>query len=241
MKRITLLVSISLLFFLSNAYADTFTSGSTGADGAFSPTTSTVVQLPADGIFNYTTVNIPSGITVKFQKNTANMPIYILATGDVTIAGTIDINGENGTAGNTGNIAPVPGGKGGPGGYDGGYGGEPGSTGISAAEPGYGLGPGGGVPGSRNLYNTGYYMAYRYAYGGGGGFGTDGSGGSYTGAVGGKSYGNSSLTPLIGGSGGGGGYLGSVWNQYGGGGGGGGGAILLASSGTINVTGEITS
>ena len=43
-----------------------FNSGSTGADGALSPTVNTEIQLPESGILNYTTVNIPSGVTVKF-------------------------------------------------------------------------------------------------------------------------------------------------------------------------------
>src|SRR5690349_19033506 len=73
--------------------ASAFTSGSTGADGAFSPTVNTTVPLPPSGIFNYTSVNIPTGVTVKFLKNRTNTPVVILATGDVTIAGTIDITG----------------------------------------------------------------------------------------------------------------------------------------------------
>ena len=101
-------------------------------------------------------MNILAGVTVKFQRNTANTPVYFLATGDVTIAGVVDVSGENGTDGNTGNIAPVPGGKGGPGGFDGGYGGEPGSEGIDAKLPGNGLGAGGGPSGSYcSIYYTG--------------------------------------------------------------------------------------
>ncbi len=68
-----------------------FNSGSTGADGALNPTVNTEIQLPPSGILNYTTVNIPAGVTVKFKKNAANTPVFILASGDVTIAGKIDI------------------------------------------------------------------------------------------------------------------------------------------------------
>jgi len=66
-----------------------FSSGSTGADGTFAPTQNTALALPANGIFNFTTVNIPAGVTVTFQNNGTNTPVTILATGDVTIAGTI--------------------------------------------------------------------------------------------------------------------------------------------------------
>lgn len=73
-----------------------FDSGSTGADGAFAPTISQSVALPADGIFNYTTVNIPSGVTITYTKNTVNTPAIILAQGDVVIDGIIDISGGDG-------------------------------------------------------------------------------------------------------------------------------------------------
>ena len=68
------------------AMAQTFNSGSTGADGPFSPTATTTLTLPPSGVFNFTTVNIPSSVTVRFTKNAANTPVTILASGDVTIA-----------------------------------------------------------------------------------------------------------------------------------------------------------
>lgn len=95
MKRLFLLATISLLLLTGNALAS-FVSGSTGADGAFNPTANAVLQLPPDGVFNYTTVNIPSGVTVTFQKNANNTPVYILATGAVTISGTIKVDGSAG-------------------------------------------------------------------------------------------------------------------------------------------------
>ena len=45
------------------ALAQTFNSGSTSADGAFTPTTSVTLTLPPTGIFNFTSVTIPSGVT----------------------------------------------------------------------------------------------------------------------------------------------------------------------------------
>lgn len=218
--------------------AQAFDSGSTGVDGAFNPTVNTTVDLPASGILNYTTVNIPTGVTVKFKKNAANTPVVILTSGNVTVAGTIDVSGTAAAAGcaagdgNQGDDGQP--GLGGPGGFDGGRGGQ------SGLKPGGGgLGPGGGIGG---LYRSGFAF-----YGGGGG-GYNGaaeasygvrnfSGSAGFGGTGGPAYGSSLIQPLIGGSGGAGGAGGS--NFEGTGGGGGGGAILIASSGTVNVTGSV--
>ncbi|HXU92411.1 MAG TPA: hypothetical protein VFP33_02020 [Gallionella sp.] len=226
---------------LMPAMAQAFVSGSTGADGAFSPTVNTQVVLPPSGILNYTTVNIPAGVTVTFKKNATNTPVVILASGNVTVAGTIWLGGGNATAtGAAGDGAlgddGIPG-TGGPGGYDGGRGGMGTLTAPAWTVGGVGLGPGGGKGGV-------YYPGVCFCGGGGGGFGIAGANNragtnwavASTGGAGGAAYGSSQLLPLIGGSGGGGG-VGNVYN--GGGGGGGGGAILIASSGTVNVSGTI--
>ncbi|MEM7828080.1 MAG: hypothetical protein QW561_01925 [Candidatus Aenigmatarchaeota archaeon] len=216
MISICLSILIFLISLTSGVMAQSFDSGSTGADGPFNPTSNVELQLPPDGIFNFTTVNIPSGVTVTFKKNPANTPVYILATGDVVIAGTIKVDGGSTTS--TTSTAP---GEGGPGGYSGGYGG---ATGLPG---GKGLGPGGGG-GGPSVNNR---------YGGGGGFGTPGGTYAINHGAGGPQYGNARLIPLIGGSGGGGSAGSST--VPGSGGGGGGGAILIASSGTITVTGTI--
>lgn len=218
--------------------ARAFESGSTGADGAFSPTVNTELQLPPSGIFNFTTVNVPTGVTVTFKKNTTNTPVVILASGDVTIAGSINLNGgtatNSGTSGD-GNLGDdgIPG-IGGPGGYDGGRGGP---VGTSTNRAGDGLGPGGGIGGQRASNNC--RGGTNPGGGGGGGYGAaggSGTGGTSAGA-GGAVYGTSQLLPLVGGSGGGGG--GGNTGFGGSGGGGGAGAVLIASSGTISVTGSI--
>lgn len=114
----TLAVVTAFLPFTSIAYE----SGSTGADGAFNPTVDTVLPLPPDGIFNFTNVNIPAGVTVTFQRNDINTPVTLLASGDAIISGTLHVNGgwsaPVGAAGD-GNIGDdgLPG-IGGPGGYD---------------------------------------------------------------------------------------------------------------------------
>jgi hypothetical protein len=129
-----------------------FDSGSTGADGALNPTVNTEIVLPPSGILNYTTVNIPAGVTVTFKKNAANTPVHILASGNVTIAGYVDIRGQD--AKSTGTYGDgvlgddgIPG-TGGPGGFDGGRGGkEDGQQRAAIVRGGAGLGPGGGQPG----------------------------------------------------------------------------------------------
>lgn len=210
-----------------------YDSGSTGADGDFSPTVNTELQIPESGVFNFTTVNIPTGVTVTFKKNTTNTPVVMLATGNVTIVGSINANGGNATnsgAAGDGNIGDdgVPG-VGGPGGYEGGRGAEVGVNNRG----GYGLGPGGAT--------GGFYYSNRPMGGAGGSFGSLGANGGWTPNAAFPqptvTYGSSQLLPLIGGSGGGGGAGGSAF--MGAGGGGGGGAILIASSGTVSVTGSI--
>ncbi len=211
-----LLPALALFFsaFLQTSDAEAvFTSGSTGADGAFNPTANTVLQVPESGIFNFTTVNIPAGVTVTFQKNSANTPVTILATGDVMVNGTINLDGTAGSGSANG--------WGGPGGYDGGIGGAPSKSGYAGQGPGAG---GGG--GSNGVSASGS--------GGGGGYGAIGGTGSATNGFSartGVAYGNERILPLIGGSGGGGG--GGISSSSGFGGGGGGGAILIASSGSI--------
>jgi len=231
---------------LAPVAASAFTSGSTGADGAFSPTVNTVIAPPASGIFNYTSINIPPGVTVTYTRNAGNTPIVILATGDVVISGTLSVSGGSGAAigfagdGNSGDDG-VPG-LGGPGGFDGGRGGLQTTVGgtSNSSRGGAGLGPGGGSGGDLLGNCNG---APTPAAGAGGGFG-GGAANATTGcvsppqiAIGGSGYGSSTLLPLIGGSGGGGGGGGLSFS--GAGGGGGGGAILIAATGTINITGAL--
>jgi hypothetical protein len=198
-----------------------FNSGSTGALGALNVTTNTTLTTPPDGVFHYTTITINAGVTLKFMRNAANTPITLLATGNVTINGIIDIAGTlAGGALNGATALFSNGGIGGPGGFDGGGG----ATGIASTTGGNGLGPGGGGGGAP----TG---------GGGGGGGFLAAGANATGAgtpgAGGAAYGSPNLLPLIGGSGGGGGA--SPLGHTGPGGGGGGGAIVIASSGAITL------
>ena len=211
--------------FGSELKAQTFSSGSTGADGAltyttpgiyvFDPTKFTPPLNPAgDNIFNFTTITIPFGVTVKLTSKVFTGPVYWLATGDVNINGTIDLSGEDGqpqlAAGASSSRVPAAAGAGG---YAGGLGGM---TGGSPAQSGNG--PGGGAGATTTTAR--------------------GGDGTFTG--------NQFLAPLFGGSGGGGGL--NTAGSFGAGGGGGGGAFLIASStkiafnagsfgGTINADG----
>jgi hypothetical protein len=217
-----------------------FDSGSTGADGIFDPPVTTEVTLPPSGIFNYSSVNIRSGVTVTFKRNATNTPVVWLVSGNVTIntGGQIVVSGgtaKDSGAGGDGVLGDdgIPG-KGGPGGYDGGTGGQPGANTTAAGQGprrgGNGLGPGGGQGGDAR--NGDFFPLG----GNGGSFGSVGSagGGMPSPTV---TYGSTVLLPLIGGSGGGGGAGGT--SLRGSGGGGGGGAILIAATGTINVAGSI--
>lgn len=188
-------------------------SGSTGADGAFNPTVNTEVVLPESGILNYTTVNIPAGVTVKFKRNSANTPVFLLATGNVTIAGVIDIAGgtaaHSGTYGNGVLGDDGQPGLGGPGGYDGGRGGrEDAASRPAVIRSGAGLGPGGGkgaIEGGDGCGTDGFGY-YRYV-GGGGAYGLSvfrpysqwqscGTSDAFYSA---KAYGSPLLQPLLGG------------------------------------------
>ncbi|MEQ8290391.1 MAG: hypothetical protein RIB78_11790 [Gammaproteobacteria bacterium] len=217
---------VTLVILLTSISSYGYDSGSTGADGVFAPATNTVLSLPPNGIFNFTDVTIPAGVTVTFAKNANNTPVTMLASGNVTIDGIISLNSSNGqSAGGTG----IPG-EGGPGGFDGGRGGLKRTTGFSAG--GNGQGPGGGE--GAGIWTNGNANA------GGASFGTEGSDGNPIingqGEAG-NTYGNEALLPLIGGSGGGGGEGGGNTAP---GGGGGGGALLIAATGTVTVNGIIS-
>lgn len=205
---LTVVPAFLLLAGIGDVWAQAFNSGSTGALGAFSPATNTVVTLPADGILNYTTVTIPAGVMVTFQRNALNTPVTLLATGNVTIGGIINVNGQNGITATGAGAGPIPGGLGGPGGWDGGQTGSlsAGAGQNGSAGRGFGAQPGLFTP-TTNTSDAVY--------------GPDTMVG---------------LIPLFGGSGGGGGgrIIGGTIN--GGSGAGGGGAIVIASTTQIAIS-----
>lgn len=168
----------------------------------------------ANGIWNFTTVNIPPGVTVRFTKNPANSPVRWLAADMVTINGSVDVSGDFGSA----TLPPAVVARGGPGAYDGGRGGVK-FVASSSYIGSPGQGPGGAAPGTAQQTSPTNLR--------------DGQDGQYAGL-----YGNAFIQPLVGGSGGGGGASSDTID--GGNGGGGGGAILIASSRDIILNGRIS-
>ncbi|MHC4922469.1 MAG: hypothetical protein ACYTG4_00100, partial [Planctomycetota bacterium] len=256
---------------MAGIHRNTITSGDlnggTGALGSF-PSTSTTINVDAlrdsNGFLNYSTANVPAGVTITF---TGANPAKLRFTGDVSISGVLKASGGTGGNGryssssfavNTGGSAGAGGGKGGVpnskstsnhldaedgNGTGKGKGGKK-STRLSGSTT-YGYYPGGGG-GASNLYNSegkdGLQSAYLRVWYGVGLGGDAGSG--YTDPEG------LSMAALTGGSGGGPGAnaiykysysWGSGGSYYGGGaGGGGGGAIAIETEGdfTLNSTGR---
>ena len=195
---------------------------SDGSDGPLAPTAGLVtLDLPADGVFNFTTIDIPEGTLLKFNRNAANTPVYLLATGDVVIAGQIDVS----AAATDVLLPPVPENPkrgGGPGGFDGGLGASGDPTAVGADGDGPGCGGGGYSAGGAGNAGEGL-QATRYSSTGGLGL----AGGVVP-----------LVAPLVGGSGGGGGSAVNWFGWYAGGyGGGGGGALHISTPGTVTITG----
>ena len=144
-----------------------FSVGSTGANGVFPPgalpegTTEIVLDLRdgtltfnpsgsqtviqatpsggfADGFLNFSSVNVPEGVTLRFVNNLANTPVTMLSQTDVSIAGVIDLSGKPGRDGGEG--GNNGGGEPGPGGFRGGNG----ELLEGNDRAGTGFGPGGG-------------------------------------------------------------------------------------------------
>jgi len=208
MKTMRKLISglLALLYLGVSAMAQPFDAGSTGADGPLNVTANTTLNVPSNGVFNFTTVTVNGGMTLTFNRNALNTPVYLLATSNVTVNGIIDVSGGPGNG-----LSP---GRGGPGGFDGGYPGLDANT-----PPGGGVGPG-GAPGGAPCCTA--------SSAGAGGYSTQGGPTQSTNR--GATYGSPLLIPLVGGSGGGGQSAGTIW-----GGGGGGGAILIGSNTRIDV------
>ncbi|MGH9351845.1 MAG: hypothetical protein ACRD2G_06770 [Terriglobia bacterium] len=156
-----LLIAVVLLLppLCVEAQNTVFNSGSDGSDGALDYSSvaagTTVYFDPAAlglkgsqdqlCVFNFTTITIPIGVTVKLSANKLNCPIYWLASGDVAIAGTLDLSGAPGGNSTTDTAVRVPATPG-SGGYSGGVGGNT-STSQAATT---GNGPGGGAASAAN-------------------------------------------------------------------------------------------
>jgi hypothetical protein len=205
-----------LLIECATAQTPPFSSGSTGADGAltyttpgtyyFNPKAANPPLNPAgDNIFNFTTINIAAGVRLKLSSIYLTGPVVWLASGDVTINGVIDLDGEPGNGNGSSNQSDRVPNSAGAGGFSGGIGGKFGTQ----FPPLPGNGPGGGAAESRA--NP-----------------TDVGGGKFTGnqylvpLIGGSGGGGSGCNLCTGNG-----------TAFGAGGGAGGGAILIASSTSI--------
>lgn len=162
-----------------------------GSDGHLAVTSGTTT-LTTDKIYQYKSLDIDAGATLDVGSSAAGKPLVILVQGDVTIDGTIDLQGE-GSAGGAG-VAGSAGGAGtaGVGLFGGGAGGGGGesSTGVAngnngsnasgktggAGGTGAAGGDGGvGGAGNSNLLTTALLLLksniWSWAFGGGGGAG----------------------------------------------------------------------
>lgn len=146
---------------------------SDGSDGAFAPTADIEIDLgqaitgtwsddnagsdigkgiydPAQWavVFEYSSINIPVGVTVTFKNHPSNPPVIWLVSGNVTIDGTVDLQGQSAISYGLESLVPN---LGGPGGFRGGPAGPDGR--------GDGLGPGGG--GTNTTADTSNRPTYR--------------------------------------------------------------------------------
>lgn len=233
--RVNGAVVLWLTMFVGLAFSATvvaaFDSGSTGADGAlnFSGAPGTIIDFdPAtftppldpdgDGVYDFTTINIPVDITVRLRAEIlGSAPIHWLATGAVNIDGTLDLSGGNGHSFSVVaiRVPSIPG----PGGFAGGIGSR-----QPNIPPQTGFGPGGGCrrPSGSAVGGAASHATVALL--------------GFSGCIAPAAYGNPFVLPLIGGSGGAGGGQISI---NGAGGGAGGGAILIASNVSISVNGAI--
>ncbi len=126
-------------------------SGSDGHDGAFNPTQSVTIDMAdhPDGIYQYTSVNIPLGVTVTFKPNARNAPVIWLVQSSCIIKGTVDLSGQSIV--DSANV-----GLGGAGGYQGGNAGTTASAGF-----GPGGGPAGRYGGNASYGNAGTGFSFQ--------------------------------------------------------------------------------
>jgi hypothetical protein len=181
MHRWIVLLSILAL----PTFGQGFSSGSTGADGALNITAAGVTvfnQTPVGGgtVFNFTTINIAAGSTLRLSGQVYSSPLYFLAQGAVTVSGTIDLSGANGNSYGSDPTLRVPSTPG-----AGGYSGGVGVFGTSPAENGNG--PGGGTAGGTGCALYGTFTGDQFLVpliGGSGGAGSgSGVGGAGGGAI----------------------------------------------------------
>lgn len=167
-------------------------------------------------VFKYSSVDIGPNATVTFNNHASRAPVVWLVDGDVTIHGTVSLNGQNQDTDQNLFRLTEPG----PGGFRGG------DRYVSASEPGAaGFGPGG------SFFYRGSPSNWQ-----GPSYGTFGPKSGSAIQIS-PAYGNGRVVPLIGGSGG----AGYSSNPGQSGAAAGGGAILVVAQGIILVHGSVLS
>ena len=136
-KILSLVAMLALGFAMVQAQVN---SGSNGSDGALdlSATNGTIFIDMADhpnGVYQYTSVNIPAGAVIRFIPNANNTPVVWLVQSNVIINGAVDVSGQSPYCPSCADAGSA----GGPGGWAGGNGGTTATAGS---------GPGGGSAGS---------------------------------------------------------------------------------------------
>ena len=109
-----ILAAFAFVASVSSAFAQLIIP-SDGSDGAFNPVANVEIDLsqavtgtwsnpsPSSGngiydaekwaiVFKYSSVNIPSGVTVTFKNHPSHAPVVWLVQGSVNIAGTVSVD-----------------------------------------------------------------------------------------------------------------------------------------------------
>ncbi len=259
LKLLIIIVMFIASGFMINAQDFTFDSGSDGSDGALNLTEAGILEFnpldfdppldpDGDNIYHFTTINVGADVTVKLAGNIlGSNPVIWLATAEVTIAGTLDLNGEDGHGHDVGVKIDSKSGAGGYGGGKfnrrgngpgGGYSGRQGGGGGHVTNGSISQNSIAGGP----SYGNSFLLPLIGGSGGGGGEGSNAGGG---GAGGGAILIVSSLSISINGQvlangGAGGGGLAINGSAGWGGGGGSGGAIrciapIITGNGTLSA------
>jgi hypothetical protein len=197
-------------------------------------------------VYKYNSVTIPAGVTVTFANHASGAPVVWLVSGDVTISGTINLNGASGAQDTVGYAS------GGPGGFRGGHGPQPtsggfgpgggagsGGNGLGGGYGTFGGGPSGGIGGF--VYGNAQVVPLIGGSGGGGARGySTWSGGGGGGAILIIAGGTITLNGTIAANGGNGPFGNNVPGLLGAGGGSGGAVRLVANTINGSATGSIS-
>src|SRR5262245_7914259 len=85
--------SVAFVLLLARSVHSQVNSGSDGRHGQLNPTADVVINMAdqPDGIYQYTSVNIPAGVRVSFVRNARGTPVVWLVQNRCVINGAIDI------------------------------------------------------------------------------------------------------------------------------------------------------